>query len=126
MNNGLDNDGAFTDLGCYDVTENDTDKAKFKVTSLRNIAMTAPCMHDGRFNTLEEVVNHYNNEIESSSTLDPALASTMGTGLMLDAGEIEKNMKDLQTSCKEIVRLAKSGLNLLSDTLNTYEKLRYS
>lgn len=87
MNNGLDSDADFTDLGRYDVTENEEDKAKFKVTSLRNIAVTAPYMHDGRFNTLEEVVDHYNEGLHSSSTLDPALASTMGTGLMLDAGD---------------------------------------
>jgi cytochrome c peroxidase len=87
MNNGLDAEVDFTDLGRYDVTEDDANKAQFKVTSLRNIAVTGPYMHDGRFTTLEEVVNHYNGEINSSSTLDPALASTMGTGLMLDAGE---------------------------------------
>jgi cytochrome c peroxidase len=85
MNNGLDSD--FTDLGRYDVTLENADKAKFKVTSLRNIAVTAPYMHDGRFNTLEEVIDHYNSGIHSSPTLDPALASTMGTGLMLDAEE---------------------------------------
>jgi cytochrome c peroxidase len=87
MNNGLDSDADFTDLGRYDVTGNDADKAKFKVTTLRNIAVTAPYMHDGRFNTLEEVVDHYNEGLHASSTLDPALASTMGTGLMLDEGD---------------------------------------
>ena len=65
------------------MTGDDADKAKFKVTTLRNIAVTAPYMHDGRFNTLEEVVDHYNEGLHASSTLDPALASTMGTGLML-------------------------------------------
>lgn len=101
MNNGLDAEVDFTDLGRYDVTEDDADKAKFKVTSLRNIARTAPYMHDGRFNTLEEVVNHYNTEIESSSSLDPALASTMGTGLMLDAGEIADLIAFLHTLTDE-------------------------
>ncbi len=97
MNNGLDSDMDFTDLGRYDVTENDADKAKFKVTTLRNIALTAPYMHDGRFNTLEEVINHYNSELHSSSTLDPALASTMGTGLMLDEGDIADLIAFLHT-----------------------------
>jgi len=58
-------------------------------------------MHDGRFSTLEEVVNHYNNDINSSSTLDPALASTMGTGLMLDAGEIADLIAFLNTLTDE-------------------------
>lgn len=97
MNNGLDEEVDFTDLGRYDVTGNDADKAKFKVTSLRNIAVTAPYMHDGRFNTLEEVVNHYNSGLHSSSTLDPALASTMGTGLMLDEGDIADLIAFLHT-----------------------------
>jgi cytochrome c peroxidase len=42
----------------------------FKIPSLRNVAMTAPYMHDGRFATLEEVVNHYNNGIKKSPNLD--------------------------------------------------------
>jgi cytochrome c peroxidase len=101
MNNGLDAEVDFTDLGRYDVTENDADKAKFKVTSLRNIAVSGPYMHDGRFNTLEEVVNHYNGELNASATLDPALASTMGTGLMLDAGEIADLIAFLHTLTDE-------------------------
>lgn len=40
-------------------------------------------MHDGRFNTLEEVVEHYNSQIDSSSTLDRALLATRNTGLRL-------------------------------------------
>ena len=85
MNNGLDVEADFTDLGRYDVTANSADRAKFKVTSLRNIAVTPPYMHDGRFQTLEEVVDHYNDGIRPSSTLDPALDATRATGLMLDA-----------------------------------------
>lgn len=87
MNNGLDDDASVTDIGREKVTQSPTDKAKFKVTSLRNIALTAPYMHDGRFNTLEEVVEHYNNGLQQSATLDPALQQTIGTGLMLDAQE---------------------------------------
>ena len=58
MNNGLD--ATFADDGRGKATEDPADNGKFKVTSLRNIALTAPYMHDGRFNTLEEVVEHYN------------------------------------------------------------------
>ena len=87
MNNGLDAEANFDDLGRFEETDDAADKAKFKVTSLRNIEMTPPYMHDGRFQTLEEVVDHYNNGIEQSSTLDPALNATTATGLMLDAQE---------------------------------------
>lgn len=47
----------------------------FKIPSLRNVAMTAPYMHDGRFATLEEVVNHYNNDIKKSPNLDNVFKS---------------------------------------------------
>ena len=83
MNNGLDSDADMDDEGYQAVTGNAEDRAKFKVTSLRNIAITQPYMHDGRFNTLMEVLDHYNEGIQSSTTLDPALAMTMDTGLML-------------------------------------------
>ena len=85
MNNGLDDEADFTDLGRFDVTNDPADRAKFKVPTLRNIEMTAPYMHDGRFATLEEVVDHYNSGIHPSSTLDITLENTRGTGLMLDA-----------------------------------------
>ena len=41
-------------------------------------------MHDGRFSTLEEVVEHYNNGLKASSSLDPALEQTRGTGLTIN------------------------------------------
>lgn len=87
LNNGLDTDAEFTDLGYAEVTGFATDHAKFKVPTLRNIEKTAPYMHDGRFQTLEEVVDHYNSHIDSSSTLDVTLENTRYTGLMLDAQE---------------------------------------
>ena len=68
-NNGLDNE-ANLENGLFDVTGNPLDKGKFKIPSLRNIALTAPYMHDGRFNTLEEVLDHYNEHIKESNTLD--------------------------------------------------------
>jgi cytochrome c peroxidase len=64
-NNGLD--ATFTDNGLGKVTNRATDNGKFKVVSLRNIEVTAPYMHDGRFKTLEEVVNQYNDGIHPNS-----------------------------------------------------------
>ena len=83
MNNGLDMDIDFTDLGREEVTHNVLDRAKFKVPSLRNVAVTFPYMHDGRFKTLEEVIDHYNAGIKESSTVDPAILNTKATGLLL-------------------------------------------
>lgn len=65
LNNGLDL--TFADLGLGAVTGLSTDNGKFKVTSLRNIALTAPYMHDGRFTTLEQVLDHYSDHINRNS-----------------------------------------------------------
>lgn len=61
-NNGLDSVASlrdFTDLGRGGAIDNVFDNGKFRTTTLRNIELTAPYMHDGRFATLEEVVEHY-------------------------------------------------------------------
>ena len=73
MNNGLDTDGEMTDLGRFMVTNDPADKARFKVPSLRNIALTPPYMHDGRFATLEDVIEHYATGVKPSSTVDELL-----------------------------------------------------
>ncbi len=70
-NNGLD--AVLTDLGLGAVTGNANDNGKFKVGSLRNIELTGPYMHDGRFETLEEVVEHYDSGVQASATLDNRL-----------------------------------------------------
>ena len=74
-NNGLDR--TLTDLGLGAITGRPTDNGKFRVPSLRNIALTAPYMHDGRFATLEEVVSHYNEHVAlNSPNIDPLLLNT--------------------------------------------------
>ena len=83
MNNGLDADAAQDDIGREAATGDPRDRAKFKVPSLRNIALTSPYMHDGRFTTLEVVVDHYDHGIVISETVDPALAYSAQTGLQL-------------------------------------------
>lgn len=85
MNNGLDSDADMMDDGRMKATGDPADKGKFKVPSLRNIALTFPYMHDGRFRTLEEVVDHYNSNMVSSSTLEPSQSSPVLTGLFLDS-----------------------------------------
>ncbi|MFN0079040.1 MAG: MbnP family protein [Prosthecobacter sp.] len=84
-NNGLKL--AVDDIGRMAVTKNAADHGKFKTPSLRNIARTAPYMHDGRFATLEEVVEHYNSGVRRSATLDPNLAKHPETGMQLTAQE---------------------------------------
>jgi len=73
-NNGLDS--VFTDLGAGGFNGLASDMGRFKTPTLKNIALTAPYMHDGRFNTLEEVIDHYNNGGHFSSTVDPFMKFT--------------------------------------------------
>ncbi|MFM7216954.1 MAG: cytochrome-c peroxidase, partial [Bacteroidota bacterium] len=68
-NNGLDS--IPQDSGRAKITLNPNDAGKFKVPSLRNIEMTAPYMHDGRFVTLQQVMDHYNTGFQNPANLDP-------------------------------------------------------
>ena len=76
-NNGLDASST-TDLGIYETTKVNGHRGKFKVPSLRNVALRAPYMHDGRFATLEEVVEHYSTGIQNHPTLQPFLKDMNG------------------------------------------------
>ena len=69
------------------VTNNPEDNYKFKVPTLRNIALTAPYMHDGRFATLDEVIEHYSSGIHMSPTIDPLIEFGSQGGVQLDAQE---------------------------------------
>ena len=84
-NNGLP--PADNDLGREQATGQESDRFKFSTPSLRNVAITAPYMHDGRFETLEEVINFYSSGVHRSPTLDPNIAKHPGTGLNLDKEE---------------------------------------
>ena len=75
-NNGLDME--YEDQGRYEFTKNTSDKGVFKVPMLRNVALTAPYMHDGRFETLEEVVEHYSSGVKNHDYLHPELKSGGG------------------------------------------------
>lgn len=80
MNNGLDTDANMTDEGRKNVTNDPADRARFKVPSLRNIALTPPFMHDGRFTTLEEVIDHYDHGVRNSSTIEFILQYNLQPG----------------------------------------------
>lgn len=70
-NNGLE--AVIVDKGVGGITTNTVDIGKFKVPSLKNIELTAPYMHDGRFATLEQVIEHYNSGIQLNNNLPPQL-----------------------------------------------------
>jgi cytochrome c peroxidase len=75
-NIGLYNEVTLTDAGLYNITKKESDKGKFKTPGLRNIAVTAPYMHNGMFTTLEQVVEYYDNPkkiVPNSINIDAAL-----------------------------------------------------
>ncbi len=98
-NNGLDLKPA--DLGRFHVTGKDADRGHFKTPSLRNIALTAPYMHDGRFQSLEDVVEHYNSGVKRSPTLDPNLAKHPDAGLNLSKEDRQALVAFLHTLTDE-------------------------
>jgi cytochrome c peroxidase len=61
------------DLGLYEISQNPTDRWKYKTPSLRNISLTAPYMHNGRFTTLEQVLDFYNQGGVQNENLDPLI-----------------------------------------------------
>lgn len=101
MNNGLDDDASFMDIGRERVTMDPADRAKFKVPTLRNIAVTAPYMHDGRFTTLEEVVRHYSSGVKQSSTVDVLLQFSLKPGLGLNESDVADLVAFLKTLTDE-------------------------
>ncbi|MET7255863.1 cytochrome-c peroxidase [Dyadobacter fermentans] len=103
-NNGLI-PNRINDQGRYTITLNADDRLKFKVPSLRNVGLTAPYMHDGRFTTLEQVLDHYANDkpgskdsIYVSPTLDPLLnVAGQKRGISLTAAEKQSIIAFLKT-----------------------------
>jgi cytochrome c peroxidase len=76
-NNGLD---AEPDSGLAAITKNPYHMGLFRAPTLRNIELTAPYMHDGRFNTLEEVLEHYSTGLHDHPTLNTLLRQRLLTG----------------------------------------------
>lgn len=101
-NNGLPIHPKYNDEGRKHVTELESDKYKFKVPSLRNIMQTAPYMHDGRFNSIESVLNFYSNGVTETQNLDPLLKKANGTlGIPLSTSDKENLINFLHTLTDE-------------------------
>ena len=96
-NIGLYNGKELNDAGLFNITNKEADLGKFKTPGLRNIAVTAPYMHNGMFKTLEEVVDYYNNPqafVTNSINIDDALKSPLNLS--------EKEKKDLVSFLKTL------------------------
>lgn len=99
MNNGLDS--IFKDVGRQLISARKDDIGKFKVPSLRNIDRTAPYMHDGRFSSLEEVLEHYSKGVKNSISLDSSLNTRGQLGIPLTEEEKSKILVYLKTLTDE-------------------------
>ncbi|NNF35515.1 MAG: cytochrome-c peroxidase [Saprospiraceae bacterium] len=84
-NNGLD--AAPSEHGLSEITGNPLDIGKFKTPTLRNVALTGPYMHDGRYETLEEVIDFYSEGLEVSPTIDPLMKQANRGGIHLTEQE---------------------------------------
>lgn len=83
-NNGLTPDPFLNDTGRAHITGLPQDRYKFKTPSLRNISLTYPYMHDGRYSTLQACLNHYTDHVKNTINLD---AKLQPNGLTLTANE---------------------------------------
>lgn len=83
-------DAVYKDMGRGTITGLASDNGKFKVPHLNNIALTAPYMHDGRFKTLDEVIDHYSSGIQGSSNLDTQLCYSDKTPKNMHISESDK------------------------------------
>lgn len=94
-NNGISN--KFSDEGRARISEAPQDIGKFRVPSLRNVALTAPYMHNAKFSTLEEVLQHYATGVKPSATLDPSLKQNKRLGIAMTLDEQRKIIAFLHT-----------------------------
>ncbi len=95
-NNGL-SISTLNDRGRYAVTLLDSDQYKFKTPSLRNLDYTAPYMHDGRFFTLDAVLDHYTGQVQNTPNLDPLLQQGNRRGIDISKEERVELLAFLKT-----------------------------
>lgn len=83
-------DVVYADKGIMALNSDATSDGAFKIPSLRNIAYTAPYMHDGRFKTIEEVIEHYNSGIAASERLDVVLRDSLNQPMRMNMTNADK------------------------------------
>jgi len=108
-NNGLDHTYN-NDSGRVAITLDTKDRFKFKVPSLRNLSQTAPFMHDGRFVSIGEVLDHYSDGIHDLGNLDPLLKITGKPGIPLSPYEKGK-LKDFLKTLEDKTFLTRKDLS---------------
>jgi cytochrome c peroxidase len=81
---------SYVDIGKGEITGLSADNGTFRIPNLRNVALTAPYMHDGRYKTLGDVVDHYSKSIENTPNLDPLLQDANGNARKMNISDDEK------------------------------------
>ncbi len=87
-NSGLDM--VYSDKGIGALTGNTQENGVFKIPQLRNVALTGPYMHDGRFETLEDVIDFYSENIQNHANLDPRLKTPNGQAVKMNFSQNDK------------------------------------
>jgi cytochrome c peroxidase len=83
-------DVSYTDIGRGTITGRPSDNGTFRIPNLRNVALTAPYMHDGRYKTLDDVLDHYSHGIQNSPNLDSLLKDNTGNAMKLNFSDDER------------------------------------
>lgn len=96
-NTGMYYNSQLNDRGRYRVTLDWNDNMKFRVPSLRNVEYTAPYMHDGRFYSLDAVMNFYSENVENQPNLDPLLKQDGHIGIPMNSQEKQYIIAFLKT-----------------------------
>ena len=120
-NNGLDSiydEDKYIDKGRGSVTGKKTDNGKFLIPSLRNILLTAPYMHDGRFETLDQVLDFYSEGVNTCVNIDSKMEFAYRKGAGLNNEEKKKIISFLKTLTDSIFI---SNIEF-SDPFKTYRK----
>ncbi|MBL7917972.1 MAG: c-type cytochrome [Bacteroidia bacterium] len=111
-NNGLAVNTLINDSGRARITQLPEDRFKFKVPTLRNVALSAPYMHDGRYTSLQQCLDHYTNNVVNMTNLDPLLLPNgipMNNQQKADIIEFLKTLNDYKFINDK--RFANPGLN---------------
>lgn len=125
FNIGLD--AVYTDNGVGGISNNSNDNGKFMIPSLLNVEFTAPYMHDGRFKSLEEVVEHYNSGVKNHPNLDVQLRDVSSVQNLTEQQALQQfdTNQDGIISESELTSLPTQQLNLsVSEKKNLVDFLK--
>lgn len=117
-NNGLDIYSE--DEGMASHTKKESDRGFFKTPTLRNVALTAPYMHDGRFKTLDDVVDHYNKKIQPHDELDETLRLSDSVTTPWESTKVEQR----QTVQLDLSEQERDALVAFMETLTDHKLIQ--